>query len=565
MANWSQSHLLQSLGWATLNSFWQMALLWCIYSASNYIFRLDAHKKYRISVLAIFAGFAWFVLSFFYFYQSSSVSSIGFFNQTISESDSLLHIFLLAASVAYLGLLVFPSYRLFRNWQFVQQIKKEGLQKANLNYRLFVQKISAQLGIKKKVFVYLSELVNSPVTIGYLKPIILLPVAALNNLSTQQVEAILLHELSHIRRYDYLVNLVISIINTLLYFNPFMKLFMKNIEEERENCCDQLVLQYGYDKVSYASALLTLEKLSVHHHVLALGATGKNYLLSRIEKIIGMEKKKGFKMNQFAGILAALFCIVAFNSFLIIKEKKKGADYSFAFNNINSPFAPFDGGSASSHSTTPQAPASQKTWIATVTPNKKEVPNEYHLVIDAPVEPTMEIAAPASEFMNVGFDDVEGSLTKEQKDKVKSTVAVTKKVVSSLQWKEVENCIADAMNDQEKAKAKQEYLKALDENVNWKNVEQNMKAQYEKIDWNVINTNIDKALNIIELDSLQKNYTAILVQLDKANAECASKAKVALTPLPDQSVEELKKSRMILEEKVKTIKAIRSLKKVVRL
>src|SRR3954463_13956208 len=149
MANWSQSHLLQSLGWATLNSFWQMALLWCIYSASNYIFALDAHKKYRLSVLAILAGFAWFVLSFIYFFQSTSVSCIGFFNQSISESDTLLRIFLLSASVAYLGLLVFPSYRLFRNWQFVQQIKKEGLQKANLNYRLFVQKISAQLGIKK--------------------------------------------------------------------------------------------------------------------------------------------------------------------------------------------------------------------------------------------------------------------------------------------------------------------------------------------------------------------------------------------------------------------------------
>src|SRR5689334_8967236 len=104
MPNWSQSHLLQSLGWATLNSFWQMALLWCLYSASNYVFSLDAHKKYRLSVFAILAGFTWFVLSFIYFYLTSAVSSIGFFNQTISESDSLLRIFLLSASVSYLGL-----------------------------------------------------------------------------------------------------------------------------------------------------------------------------------------------------------------------------------------------------------------------------------------------------------------------------------------------------------------------------------------------------------------------------------------------------------------------------
>src|SRR6059058_5536708 len=132
MANWSQSHLLQSLGWATLNSFWQMALLWCIYSGANYILNFSARKKYQLSVLSIFAGFSWFLISFIYYYQSNSITSIGFFNQTISESDNLLRIFLLSASMAYLGLLVFPSYRLFRNWQFVQQIKKEGLQKADL-------------------------------------------------------------------------------------------------------------------------------------------------------------------------------------------------------------------------------------------------------------------------------------------------------------------------------------------------------------------------------------------------------------------------------------------------
>jgi beta-lactamase regulating signal transducer with metallopeptidase domain len=101
-------------------------------------------------------------------------------------------------------------------------------------------------------------------------------VAALSNLSTQQVEAILLHELSHIRRYDYLVNFIVSIISTFLYFNPFVKQLARAIEEERENCCDQLVLQFGYDKVGYAAALLTLEKLSAARHALDLAATAKN-------------------------------------------------------------------------------------------------------------------------------------------------------------------------------------------------------------------------------------------------------------------------------------------------
>ena len=372
MASWSQSHFLQSLGWATLNSFWQMALLWCIYLAINSVFKTSSHKKYQLAVAAILTGFAWFTFTFIYYYNSSSVSSIAIFNQTISESNSILNIFLLSASLAYLSLLLFPSYRLFKNWQFVQRIKKEGLRKADLNYRLFVNKISAQLGITKKVFVYLSDLVTSPVTVGYLKPIVLLPVAALSNLSTQQVEAILLHELSHIRRYDYLVNFLVSIISTFLYFNPFVKQFIRAIEEERENCCDQLVLQYGYDKVGYASALLTLEKLSVTRHALALGAAGKNYLLNRIEKIVGMEQKRGFKKSQFAGLLAALFCIVVFNSILIIKDQKQitnlhaSIDFANPLNILN------DDASKPGYILPVNQKAEASLWAATKAPNTKK-------------------------------------------------------------------------------------------------------------------------------------------------------------------------------------------------
>jgi beta-lactamase regulating signal transducer with metallopeptidase domain len=129
-------------------------------------------------------------------------------------------------------------------------------------------------------------MVKSPLTIGYLKPLILLPLASINNLTVQQVEAVLLHELSHIKRFDYLVNILVSIIHTLLYFNPFARLLIRVVQEERENCCDQMVLQFGYDRVGYASALLSLEKTSLQSHSFVLGAAGRRNLLSRIEKIV---------------------------------------------------------------------------------------------------------------------------------------------------------------------------------------------------------------------------------------------------------------------------------------
>jgi hypothetical protein len=429
-----------------------------------------------------------------------------------------------------------------------------------LNYRLFVQKISGQLNIGKKVFVYISELVTSPVTIGYLKPIILLPVAALSNLSTQQVEAILLHELSHIRRYDYLVNFIVSIISTFLYFNPFVKQFIRTIEEERENCCDQLVLQFGYEKVSYASALLTLEKLSASRHALALGAAGKNYLLNRIEKIVGLEQKKGFKRNQFAGLLAALFCIVAFNSILIIKDKKATGNL-YASVDFASPFNFLEENINKANYII--APSENKISTKSAIASAQKI-QEKILPVATQSGNALSVSLLANDMIiPVAQDDVDASLTKEQKEKVKTTVAITKKVLGNLQWKEVENVIGDVLTDKEKVIAKQQYMKELSKADYWKNIEQNMKAQYQNMDWQNIDNKMQNALTVIELDSLQKAYTVILNQLNKVTTE--AKAEVNVCPLPDQSVEQIEKVKEDLSNRVNTIKAVRSGKQVVRL
>jgi beta-lactamase regulating signal transducer with metallopeptidase domain len=566
MANWSQSHFLQSLGWATLNSFWQMALLWCLFLAISYLFKPGSHKKYQLSVIAIITGFVWFIICFIQFYTSNPVSTIAFFDQSIPETDSILNILLISASVAYLSLLAFPTLRLYNNYLFVQKIKKEGIKKADLTYRLFVQKISGNLNISKKVRVYVSSIVRSPLTIGYLKPIILLPVASLNNLSVQQVEAVLLHELSHIKRYDYLVNLVISIIHTILYFNPFVKQFMKNIEAERESCCDELVLQFGYDKVSYAAALLSLEKAATASpHILAIGATGKNSLLNRIEKIVGMEKKKRFQFSQLAGVLAALFCIIALNSVLIIKEKKRQGNYAFAYNTMANPFALFssaDETASAAESISPVPVMPSKATVAIISPanEKSHYPKQRETVV--PEEHSVD--PQASNYIQVAQDDVDASLTQEQKQQVASTVAATKKVMKTLQWKEVETQIADAMTMKEKAMAQQQYNKEL-EKINWQHIEQNLKAQYEKIDWSRINTNLSNALTEIELDSMQTNCDQVLSQLEKVESEMSHAQLTTCSPIPDVSLSAIRDAKISLKVKLEKIKALKSDKKVIRL
>jgi hypothetical protein len=110
----------------------------------------------------------------------------------------------------------------------------------------------------------------------------------MSNLTPQQVEALILHELAHIRRQDYLLNLWIAALEVLFFFNPFSKLLIRSIQKEREHRCDDLVLQFRYDPHTYVSALLALARGIQGNPSLVLAATGSNnrLLLQRVRRIL---------------------------------------------------------------------------------------------------------------------------------------------------------------------------------------------------------------------------------------------------------------------------------------
>jgi bla regulator protein blaR1 len=133
-----------------------------------------------------------------------------------------------------------------------------------------------------------------PCMIGYFKPLILLPVSIATYLSACEIEAILLHELSHIKRHDYLINLMQQVIKVVLFFNPFAQLISRIINLERENSCDDLVIEKTRKPLIYARALLKLEETRGAKLQLALAATGKkHYLLNRIERIMKTKQPIG--------------------------------------------------------------------------------------------------------------------------------------------------------------------------------------------------------------------------------------------------------------------------------
>lgn len=559
MAELGQSLLLQALGWATLNSFWQMALLWCLFVIASRLLNLQASRRYNLAAGCMVLGLGWFVYSFFLFYHDDPGGFVLLFDSLIA-GHGLLNSFLFAASITYLLLLTIPVYRLFNNWQFVQRIRKDGQSKASFEHRLFVQKISACIGIKKKVVLVVSNMVSSPVTVGFLKPLVLLPAAAFTQLTPSQVEAVLLHELSHIRRNDYLVNLLLTLVNTILYFNPFARLFMNVIEAEREVCCDDLVLRFGYDKVGYATALLQLEKTAQVQRSLVLAAAGKNHLLNRIEKIVGMEKKKPFRLLQAAPLLLAFVTVMLFNSVLIIKDSEKGMSMIYTQDAVFTPWQ------LDHH---PSKPKKLQNLPPTVAPKDLAlIKKDQKPASDVRVNIFNYIPAENEEsshqhIIPVDFNPIDGNLSPEKKEQVKSAVDATKKLASTIQWKEIEKQLGEVLNTEEKAIARQEYLNEL-EKVAWQNIEANLKANYENLNWELIDANVKKALAEVKIDSLQTVFASVLRELENTEKSISRPNKCTLLAMPDASISEICEAKKEIRKSLDCLKAARP-KKIIRL
>src|SRR3954465_2225759 len=300
MALLGQSAFLKALGWALLNSVWQMGLLWMVFlllTAS--MKKLTAQMKHSLAVFLLGAGFAWFAITlageYFTYSENPLVISINA-DQNTPQSflgwygmlSKSLEYALPYLSMLYLAVTIFLFFRFAGQYRYTNMLCSESIHKPSASIRIYVQQIAERMGIKKNIKVWLSDIVDTPMTIGFLKPVILMPIASVNGLSIQQVEAILLHELSHIKRNDYMVNLLIASVDILLFFNPFSKLFVRSIRREREHSCDDLVMQFEYSAHSYASALLAIEQKRVMKLSLAMAATGKSnqLLLERVKRIL---------------------------------------------------------------------------------------------------------------------------------------------------------------------------------------------------------------------------------------------------------------------------------------
>ena len=196
--------------------------------------------------------------------------------------------------------------RLAGGWLYITRLRRQGTEQAPSSWRITLTELTQKVGVSRPVELLRTSRIEVPTVIGWLRPVILVPVSTLSGLSAQQIEAILVHELAHIRRYDYLVNLFQKLVETLLFYHPAVWWISRQIRVERENCCDDWAVRVCGNAAAYARALAQIEELRTSTG-LAVSAGG-GALLSRVRRLLGLAPRP---CREASGLLVAAAVVLA--------------------------------------------------------------------------------------------------------------------------------------------------------------------------------------------------------------------------------------------------------------
>jgi len=209
---------------------------------------------------------------------------------------------------------VLLSLRLLYIWLHTQHLKYNYIQPVHKDWEnLFIHLLN-RLKIRQTVRLLESTIAQSPMVIGWFKPVILIPTSAFLGLTPQQIETILVHELAHIRRYDYLINLLQTLVETVLFYHPAVWWISRQMRIEREHCCDDFALKTCGNAITYAQALTQLE---THRHLPAVAASDGS-LRQRIQRILSDQPTQTHYSRTPFGtgliILLGIALLFAFNT-----------------------------------------------------------------------------------------------------------------------------------------------------------------------------------------------------------------------------------------------------------
>jgi len=345
------STFIHSLGWTILHSLWQITIVSAIYGILLlFLKRSSSALRYYFSAAFLLVILFISIITFcneysIYNKEVLTTQSEVFENVNIELTDNQIidsntdnQLAVKEQFMAYIEnnlslivaiwnfVILFLLLKMLGGLVYAQRLKSYKTSNAPASWNARLKQLSKSIGINRNIQLLESAIVKVPMVIGFFKPVILLPLGIISGLTTDQLEAILAHELAHIKRNDYLVNVFQTIIEVLFFFHPAIWWISKNIREERENACDDIAISIHKNGIALAKALAKIEILNHNKSTYAMALNGnKTSLINRIKRLVN-QQKTSFTLKEglfTACILVASLIAMSFSTQAIIKLDSK--------------------------------------------------------------------------------------------------------------------------------------------------------------------------------------------------------------------------------------------------
>ena len=309
MADLAQSPVVPVLAWTLVHFLWQGAVIALLAWAAMRVCASSASRRYGVGVAALAAMVLAPLVTFTILAAPARAITSGHVLQTpntsalapvttapglpvaelVSTTSGTASWMLAALVIVWMtGVLIF-AVRLLGGWMVARRLARRAVRPAAAHIQALAERMATRLAVRRAVRIVESSAVAVPVLVGWIAPVVVLPVAALVGLSPVQIEALIAHELAHVRRHDYLVNVLQALVEVVLFYHPAVWWMSRRIRAERELCCDDLAVGVC-DRLVYATALTDLAELVGPR--LALAATDGD-LVSRVRRILGADVTPG--------------------------------------------------------------------------------------------------------------------------------------------------------------------------------------------------------------------------------------------------------------------------------
>jgi beta-lactamase regulating signal transducer with metallopeptidase domain len=339
---WS-ARFMHTIGLSLLHSLWQSALLaLLVFLLLRWMRNSSSNQRYLVGVIGMFVMFCLPIITFFR--QNSlyvadiqtdsqivdyvmidktiqTAGSTGSTNDLINQLGSYIGQNAGLFTIFWITGVALMLIRFSGGIWLTYRLKRKGRIVCPEHWQQRLAIICNQLGINRKVRIFESMKITMPMVIGYLKPVILVPAGTLAQMPYDQIEMVLLHELAHIRRADYLVNIFQSLVEILLFFNPFVWWITAVIRHERENCCDDLALGLNQQPGSLAKALVNLSEIKLNQSFTSnLLYFNKINTMKRIERMFHQDHRRpATREKLIVSLLAFVFVVIISTDALLAK------------------------------------------------------------------------------------------------------------------------------------------------------------------------------------------------------------------------------------------------------